>query len=391
MPPRAPSRNSHGARRPLARLLGAALALAVMVAAGSIAKGGATAPATVWLCQPGAANDPCALSLDATVVSASGARSVQRAAASATTAFDCFYVYPTVSTEASANADLEIQPAEQDAAFAQAARFSQVCRVWSPVYRQQTLAALFSASPSAARAELDIAYASLLSAWQDYLAHDNHGRPIVFIGHSQGAAMLIRLLQSQIDPSSALRARLVSAIILGGNVTVPDGRDVGATFQHIPACTSAAATGCVIAYSSFPSQPPSDSLFGIPGQGVSIQSNQTASAGLEVLCVNPATLRSGSAPLDAYYPNTSQTRGSLQIATPWVAYPGLYDGACRHAGNATWLSVTPAGAHGDPRPLVLTESDGPEWGYHIDDVNLALGNLVEDVASEEAAYTRAHR
>ena len=29
---------------------------------------------------------------------------------------------------------------------------------------------------------------------------------------------------------------------------------------------------------------------------------------------------------------------------------------------------------------------GPTWGYHLDDVNLALGNLVPDVALEEASY-----
>ena len=29
---------------------------------------------------------------------------------------------------------------------------------------------------------------------------------------------------------------------------------------------------------------------------------------------------------------------------------------------------------------------GPVWGYHLADVNLALGNLVADVGPEEAAY-----
>jgi hypothetical protein len=41
-------------------------------------------------------------------------------------------------------------------------------------------------------------------------------------------------------------------------------------------------------------------------------------------------------------------------------------------------------AAGDPRPTV-TASLGPNWGYHLDDVNLALGDLVHDVAMEEAA------
>ena len=38
----------------------------------------------------------------------------------------------------------------------------------------------------------------------------------------------------------------------------------------------------------------------------------------------------------------------------------------------------------DFRPSVTNE--GPMWGYHLDDMNLALGNLVLDVAYEEASY-----
>ena len=59
----------------------------------------------------------------------------------------------------------------------------------------------------AGTAALAIAYTSLLSAWKDYLAHDNDGRPIIFIGHSQGSAMLIKLLQTQVDPSPSLRTQ----------------------------------------------------------------------------------------------------------------------------------------------------------------------------------------
>ena len=232
-----------------------------------------------------------------------------------------------------------------------------------------------------------VAYASLLAAWKDYLAHDNGGRPIIFIGHSQGAAMLIRLLSSQFDANATLRRRLVSAIILGGNVTVPDGRTSGGTFRNIAACTSASQTGCVIAYSSFPSQPPATSLFGIPGQGVSIQSNQTATKGLEVLCVNPAALGGGSGALAPYFPDVGPGSGS--VTTPWVQFPGLYTAACKHTANVTWLQVDDIGTSSDRRPRV-TETAGPDWGYHDEDVNLALGNLLADVAAQESAYQRAH-
>ena len=36
----------------------------------------------------------------------------------------------------------------------------------------------------------------------------------------------------------------------------------------------------------------------------------------------------------------------------------------------------------------MTESDGPDWGYHVADVNLALGNLVSDAASSEASWSK---
>jgi hypothetical protein len=359
-------------RRPLAVALICAL-VALALAGTSLAS---SSSSTVWLCRPGQANDPCTSSLATTVISASGARSIVNAAPSSTTKFDCFYIYPTVSTEAGPNADLQ----------AQASRFSTLCRVWAPMYRQETLPALLSSTVAATVKTEGIAYASLLAAWKDYLAHDNSGRPIIFIGHSQGAAMLIRLLSSQFDGNASLRRRLVSAIILGGNVTVPDGRTSGGTFRNIAACTSASQTGCVIAYSSFPSQPPATSLFGIPGQGVSIQSNQTATKGLEVLCTNPAALGGGSGALAPYFPNAGAGSGS--VTTPWVQFPDLYPAACKHTANVTWLQVNDIGASSDRRPRV-TETAGPDWGYHEEDVNLALGNLLADVATQETAYQRA--
>ena len=151
---------------------------------------------TVWLCEPGQVADPCASSRTTTSVSANGTTSVSTPAASPTARrYDCFYVYPTVSTEPGNNADLTIQPAEIGAAVAQASQFSQVCNVWAPMYRQATAGALGSGAATRPGV-IAIAYGSLLSAWKDYLAHYNDGRPVIFIGHSQGAAMLIRLLRS---------------------------------------------------------------------------------------------------------------------------------------------------------------------------------------------------
>ena len=337
----------------------------------------------MWLCRPGQSADPCTAPLTATAVPASGARTTQRVLDDTASKSDCFYVYPTVSTEHSDNANLTVQPAEVAAAVAQASRFSSVCRVWAPMYRQITVASLFTAHPGAGA----VAYDSVLSAWKDYLAHDNDGRPVVFIGHSQGSAMLIQLLAKQVDPNPKLRARTLMAILPGGNVTVPTGKTVGSTFHHLPLCTAAARTHCVIAYSTFPSQPPTGSLFGRPGQGVSLQSGQAGRAGLQVACVNPAALGGGTAGLDPSFLAATSTPPPPAVATLWVTYPDLYSASCQHGGGATWLQVNTLSVGGRP---VVTETLGPTWGYHVNDVNLALGNLVSDVQAAERADDAHH-
>jgi hypothetical protein len=135
---------------------------------------------------------------------------------------------------------------------------------------------------------------------------------------------------------------------------------------------------------SFPGQPSAGSLFGRPGQGVSLQSGQTATEGLQVACVNPAAIGGGlgvTADLVPYFP------ASPPVSTPWVTYPDLYSADYSSAGGATWLQVSHLTVAGRP---VVSETLGAEWGYHIDDINLALGNLVDDVTAEDAAYTSQH-
>jgi hypothetical protein len=350
---------------------------------GFMPSGQPDAAGTVWLCRPGLADNPCNFPQQATVVPARGPRSEQNGSASTTSTFDCFYVYPTVSKQRSANANLNIQAGEVGAAIAQASRFSAVCQVWAPMYTQRTGTSLAKGLGAAPGADA-VAYASVLAGWKDYLANYNEGRPIVFIGHSQGSAMLIRLLASQVDPDPALRARTVVAILPGGNVTVPAGKPVGATFRHLPVCTSAGQARCVIAYSSFPNQPPKDALFGRPGQGVSLQSGQRASRGLQVACVNPAAIGGGAATLTPYFVTPTAKPPPPSVTTPWVTYPGLYAAVCRYTGGASWLQVRTLVRAGRP---VVTQSQGTQWGFHVNDINLALGNLVDDVRAAESTYS----
>jgi Protein of unknown function (DUF3089) len=346
---------------------------------------------TVWLCRPGLADNPCESSESATVVSHSGKTTRERLTPAANPKIDCFYVYPTVSGQQTPVANLNIDPEERAIAITQASRFSHVCRVFAPVYRQATLSAINSATSSGANAvNFDVGYQDVLAAWNDYLAHDNRGRGVVFLGHSQGAGVLIQLLKSKVDPDPTVRRRLVSAVLLGGNVTVKSGGDVGGDFTDIRACRSLTQTGCVVAYSSFEQPPPGDALFGRPGTGP--RAGQASAAGLQVLCVNPAALSGGTARLSSYF-TTSKFPGLIgtvsdpapSAPTPWVSYPDRYTARCETANDASWLQVTPLNTAGDTRPVV-TQTLGPTWGLHLYDINIALGDLIDLVKTQAQAF-----
>jgi hypothetical protein len=344
---------------------------------------------TVWLCRPGLAANPCASDLTTTVVGRDGPSRVERARPARDPAVDCFYVYPTISGQAAINASLAVGFRQSAVALAEASRFSQVCRVYAPVYRQITLSALRHPA-RITRADALVAYDSVRSAFDDYLAHYNHGRGIVFIGHSQGATILTRLLQQEVDHSPSLRRRTVSALLLGGNVTVRKDRKTGGDFNHIPACASEHQSGCVVAYSSFTTKPPPNSQFGrtTSDAGVRLLAPHNPSPDIRIMCVNPAAPAGGAAPLDPYLPSLALRflpgRHKLKVDTPWVSFPGEYSAQCRSSGNATWLQVTHVGRH-DRRPP-LAESGDATLGLHVLDLSLALGNLVRLVREQAAAY-----
>src|SRR5205814_1029954 len=109
---------------------------------------------------------------------------------------DCFYVYPTVSGQQAVNASLHIDPEERAVAINQVSRFSQDCRVFAPMYRQLTITGIVSNPTPVQRA---LAYNDVRSAWHQYLAHYNHGRGVVLIGHSQGSFVLDQLVKDELD------------------------------------------------------------------------------------------------------------------------------------------------------------------------------------------------
>jgi hypothetical protein len=359
--------------------LGVVLATTVLgaLAAGASAK-------TVWLCFPGHRPDPCTPGLSTTVYSPTLKKlGVQHPKQVAHPGIDCFYVYPTVSSQPTGNSNLKIDPEERSVALAQVGRYSQDCRVFAPMYRQVTLDGIVGTSTT--KPNVALALSDLRGAFRTYLEKYNNGRGFVLIGHSQGSFMLRQLIAKDVDPKPSVRKHLVSAILMGGNVLVKKGKDVGGDFKHIPACHAATQLGCVIAYSTFDEPVPNASLFGRPLPIL----GTTVPRGTVVLCTNPAALGGGSGVLDPIFARA----GIGQLGPPrsrpttvWATAPRSYRASCSSANDANVLQIVSLG--GAPKPAEIL---GPAWGLHLLDANIALGNLLSDVKSEAAAFLRGSR
>ena len=361
------------------------IAVAALLCAGALTAGAASAK-TTWLCKPGKANDACHVSLNTTLLSPTGKRlGVRHVKQPRRPKFDCFYVYPTVSDQKTAAANFDIDPELRSIALYQAARYTSECRVFAPVYRQITLLGILGAAKVTA-ADRARAIQDVRDAWRDYLRNYNHGRGVVLMSHSQGTFVLRELVAKEIDPKPKVRKRLISALLLGGNVTVKPGKDVGGDFKHIRACRSRSQTGCVVAFSTYGEPPPENAIFG-----------RTEEPGLEVLCTNPAALGGGSAKVTPIQPREPFAPGSTigsaievlgvpqpDVSTAWGETPGAYRAQCS-SGSAHALVISPL--RGAP---VFSPSPDPSWGLHLVDANIALANLVGLVRHQASVWRRAH-
>jgi hypothetical protein len=317
-----------------------------------------------WVCRPGS-DVPCTTGLDAEVLNADGTTEAQPFTPATDPLIDCFYVYPTVSQEQTDYADLTDSPEIQAVTREQVGRLSSLCRVFAPIYRQETSYGLNHNAPHSDDPMLDVQ-----GAWAYYLQNYNQGRGVVLIGHSQGTILLQQLIASSID-GTANQALLVSAFLAGDpSLGVPSGGVVGGTFAHIPTCAAAAQTGCVYVWGSYlagdTSAPP---LFG-----------GARNDGLVSACVNPAAPTGGSGMLKFYYAGANPPA--------WVEAIGQFTGICQASSGANIFVVTVLpGQFSAQNTSILTAAEvAPGWGVHPLDLSLVQGNILDVLDAEIATW-----
>jgi hypothetical protein len=138
--------------------------------------------------------------------------------------------------------------------------------------------------------------------------------------------------------------------------------------------------------------PPANTLFG-----------KIDEPGMTAACTNPAALGGGSGALHAYLSTTGNlivgnaspkpwTAAAPAIDTPYVSVPGLLTAECASNENATYLKVTVTGNPSGPRvddingDLMAGTQVQANWGLHLIDMNLGIGNFLDIVAQETKAY-----
>jgi hypothetical protein len=159
--------------------------------------------------------------------------------------------------------------------------YGEAGRLFAPYYRQASLYAFMTSREDAQQAQ-DLAYSDVKRAFEAFLAQSPPERPIVLVGHNQGASHVQRLLMEYF--AGPLRERLAIAYVI--DHPLPLDLFEGAMGSLMP-CATPDMTGCVVAFGSFT---PKDGVIAerfsnemLVHDGIGYR----AVAGRPTLCINP--------------------------------------------------------------------------------------------------------
>lgn len=280
-----------------------------------------------------------------------------------------FYVHPTTFLDRKAwNATLD----DEETNFrtdlftkGQATAFNAAGEIWAPKYRQATFGAFLTDKPERQRA-FDVAYMDVAAAFDEFVRQVDPKRPIIMVGHSQGALHLTRLIVEKVTGGSIAK-RVVAVYVVGWPLSETNDLP-GLGF---PACEKPDQTGCVMSWQSFAE--PADYSLVTEVYDKSIGFDGQSRAGSRILCSNPITGGvGGNAPASAnagtLLNSDDLTRGELT--------PGVAAAKCDERG---FLII-------GPPPERMTRYILPGNNFHVFDFSLFWANIRADVLSRLAAY-----
>lgn len=287
---------------------------------------------------------------------------------------DVFYIHPTTyrSTERWNQdiADAATNAWTDGSVIArQAAIFNGCCRIFAPRYRQASSLA-FRNMATGGDAAFALAYQDVLRAFDHYLRRDNHGRPFILAGHSQGARHVSQLLEDRID-GKALRKQMVVAYVVG--VDLVEG-EFGTRYTSLSPCRTPATTGCVLAWNSLLPGTDLDRLAGVSAaRFVARYGNRP---GTTPVCINPLTF-DASIPSAAKSASRGAVPGDPDASPPLPLRPNMVSASCEKG----FLVVEPA------PDLGLKALAGGIMHYH--DFGLFYADIRANLAIRIATYQQS--
>ena len=261
---------------------------------------------------------------------------------------DVFYIYPTVYTSfLSSNAPIEDDGYRRAVADlllpSQASVLNHVGRIYTPYYRQASLWTYLD-TEGARKKAFDLAYADIEAAFLHYLEHDNRGRPLFLLSHSQGSQLAVRLLQENYARLRLGRILVVAYLI---------GERIGTrTFASLKPCAAPTRTACYVTWGTVAQGGTSDLLTGeIEGDPV---------------CINPLSWRMDDQPVPA-----SHHLGGV---------PDTFDRVMEHLVSARCEQGL---LHISPAPEGFAH-DGKD--YHESDISLFYMDIRKDAERRLQAF-----
>lgn len=272
---------------------------------------------------------------------------------------DVFFIYPTVTGFRDPVQICEVTDSEMVAGAkfvrqVQTSVFEESCNIFMPFYRQ------ISMPKPGTDYRFVTNYLSgfdATDALDYYLTNLNQGRPFILAGHSQGASVLIALLENYMTKHPEALKRMVAAYPIGFAVTKDWLAKTGLKFAE-----GATDTGVIVSWNTEgPANLEAKNVTLAPG-GISI---------------NPINWKR-----DDTYADVKENLGTLTVEGKIVT-PGIADARVDTVRGSVVVSTA------DPKLYAIadegTQMFGPEC-YHLHDYGFFFNNIKQNVADRIKAF-----
>jgi hypothetical protein len=333
------------------------------------------AEASAWLVRPGAPG--------LAMMTPEGITPIGAADAGA----DVFFIHPTTffgtdNWNADISEGIASDLVESMVVPAQVSVFNGCCRIFAPRYRQATFYVFLEPNENG-RSALDLAYADVRRAFDNYLERDNGGRPFILASHSQGTLHAIRLLEERIA-GTVLQQQLVAAYLVG--FALPRDK-LDTSLEALPLCAGAGSVGCLVAWDTYGDGGGPQTRFDkaehfYPGSGGGRWERRS---GKKVACVNPLSWSTTTDPAAADL-HTGATHvelpgiGSMSLQPKLAPLTGQ-DIAARCGDDGYLYISTPSAAAFQLGKL-------PGENYHNHDYGLFYKNLRDNATLRVDEYRK---